>query len=325
MRFVVAFVSGMAGLLLFVSTIAQGREGGERSVVYLPVILRAVRAGMAFPVSVSLRGKVVFTRCDNEPPRALGPCDLYAVNPDGSGLTQVTNTPQVSERGPSVSPDGSMVLFNCGWEICLMNADGSGRRSLPVRGRDPAWSPDGKRVALVGSDGLLYVMNPDGTGMRRLTAQPGGTPAWSPDSTRIAFTCWPEGNVAICVVGADAAGERVLFDTPGADAGPVWSPDGRSIAIFQGSSLLLIDPDGRDIGFGFANGYFGQGHAWSPDGTTIVFATSVDPRSVTQLSGVGLWVVTDVTSAAVGRRERQYLPLLMPEGSEWLVEPVWVR
>src|SRR4051794_35516443 len=81
---------------------------------------------------------------------------------------------------------------------CILAA-GSGKAagSLPFL-YDPAWSPDGKLIAFAdrdegagGSRGDLYVMNADGTNMRKLTDSTGGSlrgaryPAWSPDGTRV--------------------------------------------------------------------------------------------------------------------------------------------
>jgi Tol biopolymer transport system component len=102
---------------------------------------------------------------------------------------------------------GARIAFSCGRggaseEVCVMNADGSGRRYL-TRTRafdvDPSWSPDGRRIAFASDRNgpfEVYVMNANGGDQRRLTRTKGGggsiDPAWSPDGQRIAFASNPE-------------------------------------------------------------------------------------------------------------------------------------
>ena len=79
---------------------------------------------------------------------------------------------------PAWSPDGRKIAFaserDGNSEIYLMNADGSGQRSLTrnlAYDGDPAWSPDGQKITFVSNrDGryAVYVMNADGSGQRSL-------------------------------------------------------------------------------------------------------------------------------------------------------------
>ena len=81
--------------------------------------------------------------------------------------------------------------------VWVMNADGTGRRVLTRDAAPPgpvAWSPDGRMLAFVGMQaglGDIYVVNVDGSGLRRLTHTRGNRfailPVWSPDGRRIAF------------------------------------------------------------------------------------------------------------------------------------------
>jgi hypothetical protein len=90
-----------------------------------------------------------------------------------------------SEYGPAWSPDGTMIAFMSnltGHQIAVINADGSGRRSVtPAEGQSalyPAWSPDGNSIIYRnGWDGRLWVVNADGTGNRSLGIH-GDQPSW---------------------------------------------------------------------------------------------------------------------------------------------------
>jgi Tol biopolymer transport system component len=116
--------------------------------------------------------------------------DVFVVNADGSGLRRLTRNP-ASDSAPAWSPDGRKIAFVRGrddnYGVYVMNADGSRQLALgasTVGGRGPyigevavpddapAWSPDGRRIAFVSDrDGSyrLYIINPDGSGERRLT------------------------------------------------------------------------------------------------------------------------------------------------------------
>lgn len=182
---------------------------------------------------------------------------------------------------PSWSPDGKRIAF-ARWfaidftDIYVVDADGSGLRRLtrsPRRGFGsdlPAWSPDGRRIAFVssrledlesddyGSD--LYVIDVDGTGLRRVTTTPPATrgdsgPVWSPDGQRLAFVrSSSEGVSDIYVVEPDDGRVRRL--TRAGRAGePAWSPDGRRIVFTQvvpageteQADLFVVNADGSGL------------------------------------------------------------------------------
>lgn len=84
----------------------------------------------------------------------------------------------------------------------------------PAADRDPAWSPDGKRIAFVSDrDGNfeIYVMNADGTKQKRLTTNAAAdrNPAWSRDGRQIVFQSNRDGNLDIFVM--NAAGDRTEY------------------------------------------------------------------------------------------------------------------
>jgi Tol biopolymer transport system component len=139
--------------------------------------------------------------------------NLYVVRSDGSGLRNLTSTLGPSQWGPSTCHNGR----------------------FPAA--DPVWSPDGRKLAFVRPNASLgdpiYVVNADGSGLRRLTQSPAldADPAWSPDGHKLAFVRKGDDNSEIYVMNADGSGQRNLTRNPAFDADPAWSPDGRKLAF----------------------------------------------------------------------------------------------
>jgi Tol biopolymer transport system component len=111
------------------------------------------------------------------------PADIYTINPDGTGLTDITNTPSFTEASFDWSPDGSRIVFDGhagpsdssgDYDIYVMNRDGSGRTDLtpdPASfDSDPLWAPDGSRILFhsTRSPGGFFLMKPDGTSPSQL-------------------------------------------------------------------------------------------------------------------------------------------------------------
>jgi len=111
--------------------------------------------------------------------------EIYTITPSGGGAPQRLTNNTEEERAPSWSPDGARICFMCrrggnDFEICVMNADGTGQVQLTdnsTTDATPTWSPDGGKIlfqrVLAGPSVQLYVMNPDGTGEMQLTGPPG--------------------------------------------------------------------------------------------------------------------------------------------------------
>ncbi|MCH8179101.1 MAG: cytochrome P450 [Proteobacteria bacterium] len=155
--------------------------------------------------------------------------DVYVMNADGTAERKLTQNPQnVFTWDPAWSPDGRTIAFSEGREdvsspdhdIYLINVDGSEKRSLlehPADDKEPSWSPNGTRIAFVSSrDGKpdIFLINADGTGLRKLTTDPTlspQSPVWSPDGRLIAFSSGPD----IYVIGADGTELRRLITAPG--------------------------------------------------------------------------------------------------------------
>jgi len=213
------------------------------------------------------------------PPTLTHGPQLAIVNADGTGPVFPTGTAD-NESQPSWSPDGSKIAFTrfvpdgpfFVFEVFAMNADGTGQARLTDSRADdpgfaatePAWSPDGTRIAFTRTitqpgnqplDEEIYVMSADGTDLTRLTHNPATTvlandlsPAWSPDGTQIVFSSRREGSYGVHVMNADGTGLRRVAEAPQASF-PAWSPDGERLAFanpFHDIHTVRVDGTGLE-------------------------------------------------------------------------------
>lgn len=215
--------------------------------------------------------------------------DLFTLNPDGSGLTNITRSVG-QETEPAWSPDGRRIAFIRDGKVHVMDADGDAVRILTPNTEgveeSPAWSPDGSLIAFA-RDRDLWLMRADGNDPRLLLRDPGEIhdPSWSPDGCAIVFG----GNYAhIFVLRLDGS-SPVLINDRGFD--PSWGPGGKiAFRSHIDGQLHLMNPDGsglQSLGVGVRD------PAWSADGTQlaagsdegvlIVNADGSNPRHIADL------------------------------------------
>ena len=163
-------------------------------------------------------------------------------------------------------------------EIYVMDSDGGNQIRLthdPAMDSDPAWSPDGNRIAFVsrrnGGVDRIYVMDSDGQRLKQLTKDFNcSEPAWSPDGTKIAFTRSGAGR-QVWVMDADG-GNQTRLTHVGQNYDPAWSPDGSRIAITSsrlGGGIVVMAENGENQERLTRGVWAHENPSWSPDGHWI--------------------------------------------------------
>ena len=248
------------------------------------VVLALVLAGAATPVAAAQAaqtpGVTVLAPALNV---RSGPGTGYPVI---SGLRQGDQAPIVGRHSASgwwqVKPPGSS---STGWvsgSPALVRVSGDTAAapevSAPPMPARTATAKTGLLVFQVSNGGTIYVVNPNGSGLRALTT--GMDPALSPDGRQVAFTRWQvsqEGSPgSVWVINTDGSDERKIDDTATQPRSPSWSPDGKQIMVTtqQGGRLFLESYCGPKPPPGDATNI-----TWEVKGDSVEFCYDLLPRS----------------------------------------------
>jgi len=241
-----------------------------------------------------------------------GSADLYRVKPDGTGLERLTDNPAYDDQA-TFSPDGKKIMFVSSREgghsnLWLLDV-ATHKTSRLTKGEwgdfRPAYSPDGRWIAFTSDRQTpyetakerweqahlldVYVMRPDGSGMRRVT-QPGkfcGSPKWSHDGKTLAVYCmtgtdtfwnrssFPSGKSQLFSVDVATGAMTELAGSPGVNMSP----------NFVGADVGYVRKDLAAPGIYYTSGKTGpkgtvRSPSWTPDGTKVVYQKMISNERI---------------------------------------------
>lgn len=226
-----------------------------------------------------------------------GADDVFVISTNGKDERQLTNTRE-SEGNLAWTASGKQILFSVFKDdtshLYGIDPDGKNQRELAsVPGRAPTLSPDGQRLVYMAGAWTatrLMVSALDATNAQQITdgASIAWNNHWSPDGKLIAFTSRndPKGELAVFTMNADGSSRRQVTHISAEDGGaqwPVWSPDGRRLAVQvnsrtqKNSAHIWI----VEVATGLARklaahteAYVDETPFWFPDGKRIAFQSN---------------------------------------------------
>jgi len=251
-----------------------------------------------FQTQLALRGvartKIAFVS-DRDGERLTGTVEtrtvkeIYICDYDGANQRRVTVNRSLNIN-PTWSPDGRSLAYTSyrrgAPDIFIsMIYQGTIENPLHSKGEEnflPVWSPDGTKIAFQSNrDGNaeIYVMNRDGSGIRRITTHPASdaTPTWSPSGKQLAFTSDRSGSPQIYVVDTDGLNLRPMTSESYCDR-PTWSPapyneiaySARTGPGFDIKVLDIATRERRQLTFGEGSN---ESPAYAANGRHIAFSS----------------------------------------------------
>jgi Tol biopolymer transport system component len=191
---------------------------------------------------------------------------------------------------PGFSGEAEVGLINTG--AFAFNSSSTIRLRAHASTGEPAYSAADESTGPIvfasnrGGNYDVYVMETDGSNLRRLTNNPGtdSLPDWSPSGDQIVFVSTHNGQIDLFVMNADGSDLHAITDDKERNTYPDWSPDGTQIA-FQSeregaSEIFVINADGTGLRNLTPDSEEIEGKPrWSPDGSHIAFLSLRDENA----------------------------------------------
>jgi TolB protein len=157
-----------------------------------------------------------------------GQTDVHVVDADGTHRGRLTRT-AANEVAVDWSPDGRRLVVERAERLFIMGADGRHERLL-TGGSSPSWAPKGDHIAFIRkADVYIIDGNGHGLRQITASEALDTDPAWSPDGRRLAFVSFDGVSADLYVADASTKAVLRLTQDAAVESSPVWSKDGRRI------------------------------------------------------------------------------------------------
>jgi TolB protein len=229
------------------------------------------------------------------------------MNPDGSGWSQLTDSPLASFNA-SLSPDGKEVVYVATdgkmseiYEVDIATLKTKQLTNLKKNLGSPEISPDNKNIIFHYHSGnnntAIWIMNRDGSKRHQfysLSGQDAHDATWSPDGTKILFALGKGDNNKLYIIDANGGDPKVVNNSIDTRGRSDWSGN-NLIAFDQGQPFMhdiyVMNTDGSNLQK-ISNGNNSQGASLSPDGKWIAFTAYTDTSNSSQgLSSCEIYIM----------------------------------
>ncbi len=217
-----------------------------------------------------------------------GNFEIYVMNKDGTGQRRITSSPS-NDISPSLSPDDTTILFasdrSGNWEIYSVQTEGGEPRALTSgQGSNsaPSWVFEGTKILFVSTrdaiNGELYQMNPDGSGIERLTRDSlvKDTPVMTTDGHTVLVTVTQHNRRGIASVALPGGQIRMLTSLDHNSMDPALSPDGTLVAFASSREgryqIYTMTLDAENVRRLTTDGDADVQPWWVPGGKQLLFA-----------------------------------------------------